>query len=116
MNRSLAVQWAFLDHHFQHHARMVHRFRDTDRDAVIRMWQRQTNEDGERLSQFKREALIERYCELFGIWLGKGKTPVLTAEEAGELLRSIHTGTVVGLRDRALIGEMVFTFARVSAA
>jgi integrase len=48
--------------------------------------------------------------------LGKGKTPVLTAEEAGELLRSFDTGTVVGLRDRALIGVMVFTFARVSAA
>src|SRR5262245_19671798 len=48
--------------------------------------------------------------------LGKGKTPVLTAEEAGELLRSIETDSVVGLRDRALIGVIVFTFARVSAA
>jgi site-specific recombinase XerD len=48
--------------------------------------------------------------------LGKGKTPVLTAEEAGELLRSIETDSVVGLRDRALIGVMVFTFARISAA
>jgi site-specific recombinase XerC len=48
--------------------------------------------------------------------LGKGKTPVLTAEEAGDLLRSIVTDNVVGLRDRALIGVMVFTFARVSAA
>jgi hypothetical protein len=47
---------------------MVHRFRDTGRDAVIRMWSSQTNEDGERLSQFERDALIERYCELFGIW------------------------------------------------
>jgi site-specific recombinase XerC len=46
----------------------------------------------------------------------KGKTPVLTAEEAGELLRSIAPDGVVGLRDRALIGVMVFTFARVSAA
>jgi len=36
--------------------------------------------------------------------LGKGKTPVLTAEEAGELLQSIETDTVVGLRDRTLIG------------
>jgi len=36
--------------------------------------------------------------------------------EAGELLRSIETATIVGLRDRALIGVMVFTFARVSAA
>src|SRR5262245_31483905 len=48
--------------------------------------------------------------------LGKGKTPVLTAEEAGELLRSIKTDDVLGLRDRALIGVMVFAFARVSAA
>jgi site-specific recombinase XerD len=48
--------------------------------------------------------------------LGKGKTPILTAEEAGELLRSIEIATIVGLRDRALIGVMVFTFARVSAA
>src|SRR5215470_10063417 len=48
--------------------------------------------------------------------LGKGKTPILAAEEAGDLLCSIDTGTVVGLRDRALIGVMVFTFARVSAA
>src|SRR5262245_58206311 len=48
--------------------------------------------------------------------LGKGKTPVLTAEEAGELLRSIETDDVLGLRYRALIGVMVFTFARVSAA
>jgi site-specific recombinase XerD len=48
--------------------------------------------------------------------LGKGKTPVLTAEEAGELLRSIESDTVTGLGDRALIGVMVFTFARISAA
>jgi len=35
--------------------------------------------------------------------LGKGKTPVLAAEEAGELLRSIESDTVTGLRDRALM-------------
>lgn len=46
----------------------------------------------------------------------KGKTPVLTAEEARRLLDSIETGTLVGLRDRALIGLMVYTFARVGAA
>lgn len=45
----------------------------------------------------------------------RGKTPVLTAKEARELLDSIDTSTVVGLRDRALIGTMVYTFARVSA-
>jgi integrase/recombinase XerD len=45
----------------------------------------------------------------------KGKTPVLTAEEARELLDSIETGTLKGLRDRALIATMAYTFARVGA-
>ena len=59
----------------------------------------------------------------------KGKTPVLTAEEARELLDSIKIVTntaravsaetdepaLIGLRDRALIGVMVYTFARVHA-
>src|SRR5438128_11603177 len=45
----------------------------------------------------------------------RGKTPVLTPEEARTLLDSIDTSTVVGLRDRALISVMVFTFARVGA-
>ena len=45
-----------------------------------------------------------------------GKIPVLTAQETQALLESIDTGNVVGLRDRALIGVMVFSFARVSAA
>ncbi len=46
----------------------------------------------------------------------KGKTPVLDAAEARQLLDSIDTSTIIGLRDRALIGVMVFSFARVSAA
>ena len=46
----------------------------------------------------------------------KGKTPVLSADEARQLLDSIDTSSVVGLRDRALIALMVFTFARVGAA
>lgn len=45
----------------------------------------------------------------------RGKTPVLTAEEARQLLDSIDTLTIVGLRDRALMATMLFTFARVSA-
>ena len=45
-----------------------------------------------------------------------GKTPVLTAAEARKLLDSIETDTVIGLRDRALISFMLYTFARVSAA
>lgn len=45
----------------------------------------------------------------------RGKTPVLSADEARQLLKSIDDTTVVGLRDRAIIGVMIFTFARVTA-
>jgi integrase/recombinase XerD len=44
-----------------------------------------------------------------------GKTPVLSAGETRELLDAIDTSRVIGLRDRALIAVMVFSFARVSA-
>lgn len=45
----------------------------------------------------------------------KGKTPVLSAEDARTLLDSIDTESLIGLRDRALIGVMVYSFARVGA-
>jgi site-specific recombinase XerD len=45
----------------------------------------------------------------------RGKTPVLKADQARMLLDSIKTDSIVGLRDRALIGLMCYTFARVSA-
>lgn len=45
----------------------------------------------------------------------RGKTPVLTSDQARQLLDSIDTSTVIGLRDRALIGIMTFAFARVGA-
>jgi len=45
----------------------------------------------------------------------RGKTPVLKADQARALLDSIETNTIVGLRDRALLGVMCYTFARVSA-
>jgi len=46
----------------------------------------------------------------------RGKTPVLTGGETRELLDSINTETLAGLRDRALIGLLVFSFARIGAA
>ncbi len=61
----------------------------------------------------------------------KGKTPVLKADEARELLDSIplkigpepkegeednRPPSLIGLRDRALIAVMVFSFARITAA
>jgi integrase/recombinase XerD len=46
----------------------------------------------------------------------RGKTPVLQADEARTLLDSIDVTSLAGLRDRALIALMVYTFARVGAA
>jgi integrase len=61
----------------------------------------------------------------------KGKTPVLKADQARELLDSIplkigpepkegepdnRPPSLIGLRDRALIAVMVFSFARITAA
>ena len=46
----------------------------------------------------------------------RGKTPVLSAEEARGLLDGIDLSTMAGLRDRALIGVLVFSFARITAA
>ena len=45
----------------------------------------------------------------------RGKTPVLTADQARALIESIDTSTLVGLRDRALIGVMTYAFARIGA-
>lgn len=46
----------------------------------------------------------------------RGKTPVLDRTEARHLLESIDTDSMVGLRDRAFIGLLIYTFARVGAA
>ena len=46
----------------------------------------------------------------------KSKKPVLAADEARAMLNAIDIGTSIGLRDRALIALMVYTFARVGAA
>jgi integrase len=46
----------------------------------------------------------------------RGKTPVLSPEEARRVLDGIDVSTHAGLRDRALIALMVFSFARIGAA
>ena len=46
----------------------------------------------------------------------RGKTPVLDPAEARQLIDAIDATTVIGLRDRALIGLMVYSFARIGAA
>jgi integrase/recombinase XerD len=45
----------------------------------------------------------------------RAKTPVLSGDEMRQLPDSIDTSELVGLRDRALLGLMVYTFARASA-
>ena len=45
----------------------------------------------------------------------QGKTPVLSDEEMVQLFGAIDTSHVVGLRDRALIATMFFSFARIGA-
>jgi integrase/recombinase XerD len=45
----------------------------------------------------------------------KGRTPVLDREEGRALIAAIDTSSLTGLRDRALIGIMIYTFARVGA-
>lgn len=47
--------------------------------------------------------------------LRRGKTPVLTKDETRMLLENIDISLVMGLRDRALIATMVYSFARVGA-
>jgi len=46
----------------------------------------------------------------------RGKTPVLDPVETRALIDAIDVSTPIGLRDRALIGMMTYSFARVGAA
>lgn len=45
----------------------------------------------------------------------EGVTPVLDREHVSRLFASFDTTSVIGLRDRAIIGVMAYTFARVEA-
>jgi integrase/recombinase XerD len=45
----------------------------------------------------------------------RGKTPFLTEDQARRLLAGLDLSTVVGLRDRAVIGMMTYSFARIGA-
>ncbi len=74
--------------------------------------------------QMKREGIAVARCTFTRLMrqmgpkhvLKRGKTPVLGPREAPQLLDSIDVGRPAGLRDRALIGLMVYTFARIGAA
>lgn len=45
----------------------------------------------------------------------EGSTPILTADEASEFIEGLPTGSIKDRRDKAIIGVMTYTFARVSA-
>ena len=45
----------------------------------------------------------------------EGTTPEISVEQARKLLRSIDTSQVIGLRDRAVLGVLAYTGARVGA-
>jgi hypothetical protein len=70
-DNAIAAQWVLLNEHFRYHASLIDRFRGAGPSAVLRMWASGTNEAGERLTQFERDALVERHCELFGNWPGE---------------------------------------------
>jgi len=51
----------------------------------------------------------ERYAVI------EGRTPEITVDQARRLLKSIPTGSVMGLRDRAVVGVLIYTAARAGA-
>ena len=67
-NSAIDLAWRAPERHFDHQASLVKRFRGHDASAVATMWRKGTNEFGEPLSSFEHDALVERYCELFGSW------------------------------------------------
>ncbi|GBG48440.1 hypothetical protein CBR_g82150, partial [Chara braunii] len=47
--------------------------------------------------------------------ISKGRTPVLTGDEVVQLLHAIDANLLIGKRDKAMIGVMAYSFARISA-
>ena len=77
--------------------------------AAIRNWMRWLTEHGtldrNPATEVRGPRLIVR----------EGKTPALSREQARALLGSLEGEDLVSLRDRAIIGVMLFAWARVSA-
>jgi hypothetical protein len=71
----------------------------------------------QRIEGGARHGLPSRVCRRGPSHVVKrGKTPVLSPEEARRVLDAIDVSNHAGLRDRALIALMVFSFARIGAA
>jgi site-specific recombinase XerD len=56
-----------------------------------------------------REVKTERFSRT------EGKTPAFVEGEVQRLLEAVETSTHTGLRDRALLGVLAYTFARIGA-
>ena len=55
------------------------------------------------------------FLRWFGCATLASATPEISVEQARKLLRSLDLGHVVGLRDRAVLGVLAYTGARVGA-
>jgi site-specific recombinase XerD len=77
--------------------------------AAIRMLFSWLTEKGVLAMNPAREVKTEKFSRT------EGKTPAFVEGEVQRLLNVIDTFTHVGLRDRALLGVLVYTFARIGA-
>ncbi len=77
--------------------------------AAIRMLFSWLTEKGVLAMNPAREVKTERFSRT------EGKTPAFVEGEVQKLLDAIETSTHTGLRDRALLGVLAYTFARIGA-
>src|ERR1700732_2002346 len=77
--------------------------------AAIRMLFSWLTEKGVLAMNPAREVKTERFSRT------EGKTPAFIGGEVQKLLGAIETSTHTGLRDRALLGVLAYTFARIGA-
>src|ERR1700692_4221799 len=77
--------------------------------AAIRMLFSWLTEKGVLAMNPAREVKTERFSRT------EGKTPAFVEGEVQRLLEAIETSTYTGLRDRALLGVLAYTFARIGA-
>jgi site-specific recombinase XerC len=77
--------------------------------AAIRMLFSWLTEKGVLAMNPAREVRTERFSRT------EGKTPAFVEGEVQKLLDAIETSTHTGLRDRALLGVLAYTFARIGA-
>src|SRR5271165_2951243 len=77
--------------------------------AAIRMMFSWFTEKGVLAMNPAREVKTERFSRT------EGKTPAFVEGEVQTLLDAIETSTNTGLRDRALLGILAYTFARIGA-